>query len=131
LSLIKKSFCFLAFLALIVTLGGLVSSSEVNNSFAYKHESSITEFNNDTNSVGVVVNINQAANFNHLNQITFDHILVALLVLFLVSAVNYRWHKPTILPPPWYFSLKRGSRINLSGWKVSNLQYKAQLTDQH
>lgn len=108
----------------------MTSSGEVNNSFAYKYESSITEIGNNSISVGVFVTINQATNFNHLNQITIDYILVALLVLFLVCAVNYQWYKPTT-PPLWYIVLRYGTSINISGWKTSNLQYKAQLTYPH
>tara|TARA_B110000467_G_C18280239_1_gene458097 strand:+ start:150 stop:548 length:399 start_codon:yes stop_codon:yes gene_type:complete len=131
LFLFKKALCFLAFLAVILMLGGTTSSNKVNHAFIFKYESSVTEINNDAISVGAFVSINQAANFNHLNQITINYILVALLVCFLVCAVNYQWFKPTISSPPWYFALRHCSRINISGWKASNLQYKAQLTYQH
>ena len=127
--LFNKSLCFLAFLLLIVTLGGMTTSSEINHSVEYKLP--IAEIDNFVNSVAVFVNINQAANFNHLNQITFDYILVALLVLFFVCVVNYQWYKPTTSPPPWYIALRHGSRLKISGWKTSNLQYKAQLTYSH
>lgn len=127
--LFKKLLCFLVFLLLIVTLGGMTSSSEINHSVEYK--SPIVEIDNLVNSVAVFVNINQAANFNHLNQITIDYILVALLVLFLVCVVNYQCYKPITSPPPWYLALKHGSRLKISGWKISNLQYKAQLTYPH
>ena len=126
--LLKKSLYFLAFLALVVTLGEMTSTSEFNNSFAYKYESSVIETNNQVISVAAFVNINQAAKFNHLNQITISYIFVAILVLFLVCAVNYQWHKPITPPPPWYLTLIHCSRINHSGWKISNLQFKAQLT---
>jgi len=127
--LFKKSLCFLASILLILTLGGMTSSSEFNHSVEYK--SPIAEIDNLVISVGVFVNINQAANFNHLNQITIDYILVVLLFLFLICAVNYQWYKPTRSPPPWYIVLRYGSRLNISGWKTSNLQYKAQLTYPH
>jgi hypothetical protein len=130
LLLFKKLFYLLVFLALIVTLGSMVSSNEINHSFSYKYDSSFTEIDKQVISVGVFLKINQAANFNHLNQMTSAYILVTLLVLFLVCAVNYLWYTPTIPPPPWYLVLRHCSRINLSGWKVSNLHYKAQLTYQ-
>jgi hypothetical protein len=126
----KKSLCFLAIFALIVTLGSMTSFSEINHSFVPKHESTFTEIDNHVISVGVFVNINQAASFNHLNQITIDYILVVLLVLFLVCIVNYQWYKP-IKQPPWYLALRCVSRANISGWKASNLQYTSLLTYSH
>ncbi|WP_229817401.1 hypothetical protein [Thalassotalea profundi] len=127
--LFKKLLCFLVFLLLTITLTGIVSSSEINHSVEYK--SSVAEINKSANSLGVFVTVNQAANFNHLNQITIDYILVALLVLFVTHVVNYQWYKPTTSPPCWYIVLRYGSRLYISGWKASNLQYKVKLTSPH
>jgi hypothetical protein len=129
LVLLKKSFCLSAFLALILLLGGINSSSEINHSFSHKYESSFADIEKD--DIAFFVNINQATNFNHLTQTTVDYVWVTLLMVFLVCSVNHQWYKPVALAPPWYLVLKHCSRIIVSGWKVSNLQYKAQLTYQH
>jgi len=131
LFIFKKSLHVFAFIVLIVVLALAVSPNKTDYSFVQKSELSITEFKKYSNSFGVFVNINQATNFNHLNQTSFDYIFVALIVLFLVSVVNYQWFKPSTLPPPWHITLRHKPLIYISGLKVSNLQYTAQLTYQH
>ena len=129
--ILKKSHYVFAFIVLIVVLALAVSPSKTGNSFAQQNESSITEFKKNPDSFGIFVSINQATNFNHVNQTSFDYVFVALILLFLVSVVNYQWFKPSTLPPPWHIVLRHKSHIYISGLKVSNLQYTAQLTYQH
>jgi len=131
LFLFKKSLHVLAFIVLIVVLALAVSPSKTDSSFIQQHESSITEVKTYSASLGVFVNINQATNFNHFNQTVVDYIFVALIALFLLCVVNYQCFTPSTLPPPWYIVLRHKSRIYISAFKVSNLQYTAQLTCQH
>ncbi len=131
LFLIKKVLHVLVFMVLIIVLALAVSPSKTDTSFVQTNKSSITEFSKKIYNLGIFVNFNQAASFNHLNQTYFAYLFVALIVLFLVPAVNYQWFKPIILPPPWHSVLRHKSRIYISGLKVSNLQYKTQLTYLH
>tara|TARA_R110000744_G_scaffold308227_2_gene416299 strand:- start:15 stop:350 length:336 start_codon:yes stop_codon:yes gene_type:complete len=107
-----------------------------NNSPALLTESAaaskvlIQDVNQVIDSHVVLINANQAANFNHFKQLSIEYVFVVALALFFVSALYYRRFKSTVLPPPWDLLLKRNPRITLSGWKVSNLLYKAKLRDQ-
>jgi len=67
--------------------------------------------------------------FNHANQIVVNYVFVALLVLLLV-VVNYQFYTPPTSPLPWYIALRFTSRLSISGWKISNLQYKTSLVEQ-
>jgi hypothetical protein len=91
----------------------------------YSVQSTTAEVSELSDSHGVVVNVNQAVNFNHLNQLLVDYTFVSLLVIFFIFKVNYRYFKSKILLPPWYIILKKTSRMSLSGWKVSNILYKS------
>jgi len=115
-------------MVLIVVLSLTVSPTKSDSSFLQQNQSSITEFKTHSSSFVLFVNINHASSFNHSIQTYFDSIFVVLLALFFISAVNYQWHKPLIALPPWFMLLKQSSRIYISGLKLSNLQYKTQLT---
>ena len=127
----KKSLHVFAFIVLVAVLALAVSPSTTDTSFVQQNESPVAEFKKNHDTFGVFSSINQATNFNHLNQTSFDYIFVALIVLFIVSVVNYQWFKPSTLPPPWHITLRHKSRIYISGLRVRNLQYTAQLTYQH
>jgi len=118
-------------MALVVVLALAVLPSKVDVSFHQINNSSLTELTEHSNSFGIFVNINQAANFNHISQATIDYVFVVLIALFIVLTVNYQWFKPTISPHPWYITLRYKSRKYISGFKISNLQYTTELTYQH
>ncbi len=128
LFLFKTLFYFLSIILLIATVGFIAPSNEVDNAISSMNESSIIQINEHVINVGIFINNNQASSFNHLNQTSFDYSLVALLALFLVGAVNYQWFKPVGMVLPWYIVLRRGSCLNISAWKTSNLQYKIHKT---
>jgi len=94
-------------------------------------QTSIVEVNKSSNNFGMIVNVNQAANYNHFNQRLVDYIFVISLAIFFVFVINFRSFKSTALPPPWYLVLKHKSRKSLSGWKVSTLLYKSKLLYQY
>jgi len=110
-----------------------MSSNEKNISLFSENGSpiqvSIVGVNKVVNSDDEIININinQAVNFTHINQLSVDYSLVALLALFFVVVVTFRNFKSVLLPPPWYVILKYSSRLSISGWKVSNLLYKSKL----
>lgn len=105
--------------------------NQINTSFLSENGSSVqvslSDVNKVANSDGVIINVNQAVNFNHINQLLVNYTFVTLLAIFFVIVINYRNFKSTVLPPPWYLTLKYSSRLSLSGWKVSNLLYKSKL----
>ncbi len=109
----------------------MMSPTELSTPLLYENGSpvkvSIVEVSNTSNSDGVITNVNQAFNFNHINQLSVNYIFVALLAIFFVFVVSFRNFKLAILPPPWYVILKYSSRLSMSGWKVSNLLYKSKL----
>lgn len=118
-------------LVIILTLALMMSPNEISIPLLYENgapvQVSIVEVNKTSNSDGVIINLNQAVNFNHINQLFVDYTFVVLLAIFFVFVVNYRNFKSIILLPPWYIILKYSSRLSLSGWKVSNLLYKSKL----
>ena len=126
----SKVHLFLIFTELVLVLSLGVSPSQATQSSVHRNELLIIESQSDSYNAFVIVNINQASNFNHVNQTCVDYIYIALIALFLVLILNYQWFKPCILPPPWYIVIKRTSRLYLANFKVCNLQYKAQLTYQ-
>ncbi len=117
-------------LVFIILLALAISPIKVNMSTLSQAVNSVqstttAEVSELSDSHGVIVNVNQAVNFNHLNQLLVDYTFVSLLVIFFIFKVNYRYFKSKILLPPWYIILKKTSRISLSGWKVSNVLYKS------
>jgi hypothetical protein len=72
----------------------------------------------------------QANHFNHSQQRNIVYVFVVLLALFIrLSSVIY--HPMTIvISPPWFCLLRRSIKSRSSGWKESNLLYKAKLTYQ-
>ena len=109
-------------------LSATVTVNQTNISFVQPSDVSITELNKNLYSSAVLVKVNQATSFNHLNQVSPDYIFVALITLFLIAVVNYQYFKPSILPPPWYMVLRHSSHIYISGYKFSNVQYKTKLS---
>lgn len=127
----KRLFHVVALVVIILTLALIISPNEINTPLLYENgvpvQVSIVEVNKSSNSDGVIINLNQAVNFNHINQLFVDYTFVALLAIFFIFVVNYRNFKSVILLPPWYIILKYSSRLSLSCWKVSNLLYKSKL----
>lgn len=102
-------------------------SSALSNQSGAVNNVLILDVDQAVDSHVVLVNANQAANFNHFKQLSIEYVFVVALALFYVLSLSYRRCKSTLLPPPWYLLLKRNSRFALAGWKVSNLLYKAKL----
>jgi len=76
----------------------------------------------------LLITSHQASNFNHSKQRNIEYIFVAFLTIFIcLFAANYHLIK-TVHPPPWFFLVKFSIKSRLSGWKESNLLYKAKLT---
>jgi len=129
--LFKRLLSVVATLVTILTLALMLAPNELSSPLLYDNGSpvqvSIVDINKVANNDGVIINLNHAVNFNHINQRSVEYLLVAFLVLFFVSVVNFRNFKSAILPPPWYVILKYSSRLSISGWKVSNLLYKSKL----
>lgn len=127
----QKLCYFFAPSVVFLLLSLMTSPSEISIPLLYENESpiqiSVGSVNKTANSDGVIINANQAANFNHINQLFVDYIFVILLAIFFVIVIDYRNFKSVILPHPWYIILKYSSRFSLSGWKVSNLLYKCKL----
>jgi len=129
--LFQRLFYTVAPVVIVLALALIMSPNAVNASLSYESEVSaqvsIVGVNKTSISDGVIINFNQAVNFNHISQLFVDYIFIALLTIFFVLVVNYRHFKPVILLPPWYIILKYSSRLSVSGWKVSNLLYKSKL----
>jgi len=129
--LLKKSFYFVSSFVIILLLTLVMSSNKKNVPLLHQAVSSVqtsfVEINKSSDGDGAIVNVNQAVNFNHFKQRFVDYSFVALLAIFFIFVVNYRYFKSKVLPPPWYIIFKSSSRISLSGWKVSNLLYKSKL----
>ena len=123
--MLKKALYFVTTLAFIISLALVISPNKVSISTSHQAVYSVQSTSEVSDSHGVIVNVNQAVNFNHLNQLLVDYTFVALLVIFFICKVNYRHFKAKIPHPPWYIILKTTSRISLSGWKVSNVLYKS------
>jgi len=129
--LFQRLFYTVAPVIIVLALALMMSTNEINTPLSYEKgapvQVSVVEVNKSDNSDGVIINFNQAVNFNHISQLFVDYIFIALLTIFFVLVVNYRHFKPVILLPPWYIILKYSSRLSVSGWKVSNLLYKSKL----
>lgn len=127
----QRLFYTVAPVIIVLALALMMSTNEINTPLSYEKgapvQVSVVEVNKSDNSDGVIINFNQAVNFNHISQLFVDYIFIALLTIFFVLVVNYRHFKPVILLPPWYIILKYSSRLSVSGWKVSNLLYKSKL----
>jgi len=117
---------FLATLALMIVLGGMVSASHFSPSLAHNYSSAIVHVSEQVSHSAIIVTTNQAASFNHFVQTQVCYFFAALLTFFVSTVINYQYYKPTRSPPPWYVVIKFRRRIFISGWKVSNFQFKAQ-----
>jgi len=72
----------------------------------------------------------QASHFNHSQQRKINYIFVVLIALF-IRLISIIYFQITILhAPPWYCFIGLSKNSRLSGWKESNLLYKAKLTYQ-
>lgn len=131
LFLFKRLPYFLGCLALIIVLAVVVSQHKINHVASQNIESSLSDTNAVSADIAVFVSINQATNFNHVKQRSVDFVFVVLIALLLVAALNYLSFTLPVLPPPWYITLRYKSRLYLSCFKISNLQYKNRLSRQH
>lgn len=78
-------------------------------------------------ATGVVLSsTNQAMLFNHVKQHA-EFYLVLLLCLFIGSLCFYYFEQTVVRAPPWFYRLRCSCKSKLSGWRESNLLYKAQL----
>ena len=72
----------------------------------------------------------QASNFNHSQQRKTDYIFIVLIALF-IRLISLVYYQITIVhSPPWFCFVGLSNNSRLSGWKESNLLYKAKLTYQ-
>jgi len=119
----------------IILLLGLVVSPNKTTKFLYENVSAsevlVVKFHKSIVRHVVIVNTNQATNFNHFKQRSVEYEFVAELTIFFAFVIYYLRVKSIVLPPPWYIFLKHHSRTSLSGWKVSNLLYKNKLFYQY
>ncbi|MFT5758661.1 MAG: hypothetical protein ACI9LM_003409 [Alteromonadaceae bacterium] len=75
-----------------------------------------------------LITSHQASHFNHSQQRKIDYIFVVLLALF-IYIISFIYQKITAVRlPPWFCLLKHPAKSRVSGWKESNLLYKAKLT---
>lgn len=73
----------------------------------------------------------RGARFNHPQQLIIEYLFIALIGFFAsLTIIKYLHNFP--LPPPWYEKTNLGSADGrISGWKDSNLLYKAKLSYHH
>ena len=71
---------------------------------------------------------NQASKFNHNQQRNIEYSFVTLIALFNTLTILFYQQVKPVRAPPWFSFLRLSARSRLSGWKESNLLYKAQLT---
>lgn len=123
---------FIAIIVVIFSLGLTVSESRNIDSSADQqliNFPQIMQHDVQKTALSLFAPVSDAARFNHVNQQIMCYLLVSLLAVFVMLPINFRWYKPTVLPPPWYIVLKNTSRLTLASWKISNLQFKAQTID--
>ncbi len=115
-------------MAIIVMLAFVVAKKVTSVTSFNQHELtsviSTTTVEQHADKLGVVVSVNQAANFTHLQQISIDYFFILLVALCIAPLVSCQLYKPIILPLPWYLVLRHSSRFKIAGWKSSNLSYK-------
>jgi len=79
----------------------------------------------------LVLSVSTASQFIHEAQRNIEYVYSLVLALFSAFSACIFKEFSVLRAPPWFLSISTSCRSKVSGWKESNLLYKAQLTYHH
>ncbi|NQZ79992.1 MAG: hypothetical protein HRT52_03135 [Colwellia sp.] len=121
------------FITIMLLLALVLIQSDLGS---YSNQASISSSNSDVIILddaqnlsvdSLLITSHQASHFNHSQQRKINYVFVVLIALFICLTSIVYYQIPIVHSPPWFCFIGLSKKSRLSGWKESNLLYKAKL----